>query len=133
MAGGDGQQEARRLGSSRGPAAVAGAGHTGAHLSRDSGDPWGTGRWVEEMDILMMAIIHIYILYHIIYKYIYIYIQICIYIYIHLSHIYTIIYIRICICICIYIYIYTLFIYTHYIYIYIYIHHISIYIYIFKL
>ena len=126
MAGGDGQQEARRLGSSRGPAAVAGAGHTGAHLSRDSGDPWGTGRWVEEMDILMMAIIHIYILYHIIYKYIYIYKYVYIYIYIYTFHIYiqsyTYIYAYA------YAYIYTLFIYTHYIYIYIYTSYLYIYI-----
>ena len=126
MAGGDGQQEARRLGSSRGPAAVAGAGHTGAHLSRDSGDPWGTGRWVEEMDILMMAIIHIYILYHIIYKYIYIYKYV--YIYTPFTYIYNHIHTYMHMHMHIYIYIYIIYIYTLYIHIYIYI--ISLYIYI---
>ena len=126
MAGGDGQQEARRLGSSRGPAAVAGAGHTGAHLSRDSGDPWGTGRWVEEMNILMMAIIHIYILYHIIYKYIYIYTNMYIYIYTPFTYIYN--HIHTYMHMHMHIYIYTLFIYTHYIYIYIYTSYLYIYI-----
>jgi hypothetical protein len=90
VAGGDGQQEARRLGSSRGPAAVAGAGHTGAHLSRDSGDPWGTGRWGRDGHF-DDGYVYIYIIsYYIqIYLYIYtLYIYICIRIYTHHIYIY---------------------------------------------